>query len=83
MLYELGICSVLIEGGARVAGAALAANCVHKMVFFVAPTILGENARGGVSGFDAKNLGAAPRLRNVRIERVGDDAMISGYLAEI
>lgn len=79
LLYELGICSVLIEGGTRVAGASLQSGGVGKMIFFVAPIVLGENARAAVAGFDAENLGSAPRLHRVKIETCGGDAMISGY----
>ena len=79
LLYELRICSVLIEGGARVAGNALKTGGVGKVIFFVAPIVLGESARGAVSGFDEQNLQEAPRLHTVKIERLGNDAMISGY----
>jgi diaminohydroxyphosphoribosylaminopyrimidine deaminase/5-amino-6-(5-phosphoribosylamino)uracil reductase len=81
-LGEHGICSVLIEGGAQVAGAALASGSVDKVQFFVAPILLGEG-RSALESWSVTELGAAPRLHDVWTERFGDDTMIGGYLTKI
>jgi len=78
-LYEYGICSILIEGGAHVAGAALAAGIVDKVVFFVAPVLIGDG-QNVLQGVGTNSLAEAWRLRDVQVERVGADIMISGYL---
>jgi diaminohydroxyphosphoribosylaminopyrimidine deaminase/5-amino-6-(5-phosphoribosylamino)uracil reductase len=81
-LYDHGIYSVLIEGGAHVAGAALASGTVDKVQFFVAPLLIGEG-RSALEGWSVTELGTAPRLRDVWTERFGDDTMIGGYFAKL
>jgi diaminohydroxyphosphoribosylaminopyrimidine deaminase/5-amino-6-(5-phosphoribosylamino)uracil reductase len=78
-LWELGLCSILIEGGAQVAGAFLRAQLVDRVVWFVAPKLIGAG-REAISGFDLHELSAAPRLSKVLWEAVGEDMMCSGYL---
>lgn len=81
-LHEHGVYSVLIEGGAHIAGSALQAGIVDRVVFFVAPLLIGEG-RGALAGFAADELAGAPRLRDVEVERTGDDVMVAGYTHEI
>ncbi len=84
-LEELGrreIISLLIEGGARVAGSALRAGVVDKVAWFVAPLLMGEG-KSALGGFAVENLGAAPRLSLVQTRTVGDDVLIEGYLKPI
>lgn len=71
---------LLVEGGARVAGAFLRAELVNKASFFVAPIILGGDALGAIGGAGALTVGEAARLRDVEITRHGDDVEITGYL---
>jgi diaminohydroxyphosphoribosylaminopyrimidine deaminase/5-amino-6-(5-phosphoribosylamino)uracil reductase len=81
-LSEHGICSVLIEGGAQVAGAALASGTVDKVQFFIAPLLLGEG-RSALESWNVTELGTAPRLHNVWTEQFDEDTMIGGYLTKI
>jgi diaminohydroxyphosphoribosylaminopyrimidine deaminase/5-amino-6-(5-phosphoribosylamino)uracil reductase len=55
-LYEHGIYSVLVEGGAQVAGAALASGTVDKVQFFVAPLLIGAG-RSALEGWSVPDLG--------------------------
>lgn len=71
---------LLVEGGARVAGAFLRAGHVNKASFFVAPIILGGDALGAVAGAGALTVGEAERLRGVEITRHAEDVEITGYL---
>ncbi|MBC7931105.1 MAG: bifunctional diaminohydroxyphosphoribosylaminopyrimidine deaminase/5-amino-6-(5-phosphoribosylamino)uracil reductase RibD [Rubrivivax sp.] len=71
---------LLVEGGARVAGAFLRAGFVNKASFFVAPIILGGDALGAVAGAGALTVGEAARLRDVEITRHAEDVEITGYL---
>jgi diaminohydroxyphosphoribosylaminopyrimidine deaminase/5-amino-6-(5-phosphoribosylamino)uracil reductase len=81
-LYEHDVFSVLIEGGAQVAGAALASGTVDKVLFFVAPILVGQG-RSALEGWSVDELGAAPRLHDVWTERFGDDTLIGGYLTKL
>lgn len=78
-LYARQITSILIEGGARVAGSALQARVVQKAAFFLAPTLIGAG-KAALSGFEIGDLRAAPRLRDVRSEELSGDMLIEGYL---
>lgn len=77
-LYQHDICSILIEGGAHIAGAALAARIVDKVVFFIAPMLIGAG-RDALAGLSIDKLADAPRLIDVEMEQVGSDVMVSGY----
>lgn len=72
--------SLIIEGGAGVAGAFLRAGLVDKASFFVAPLILGSDALGAISGAGPLTVPEATRLRKVETHRHGDDVEITGYL---
>jgi diaminohydroxyphosphoribosylaminopyrimidine deaminase/5-amino-6-(5-phosphoribosylamino)uracil reductase len=78
-LYAMGIYSVLIEGGSRVAGSALQAAVVGKVAFFVAPLLLGAGIPA-LDGLEVADLGQAPRLRDVRFEELEGDVLVEGYL---
>jgi len=67
--------NVLIEGGAKLAGSALAAGIVDRVAFFVAPIILGA----GVAAIDGMHVG---ELSDFTARRVGDDWLLEGRLAK-
>ena len=80
-LAASGVSSVLIEGGGKVNVGALEAKIVDKVLFFIAPILIGgDKAPGAVGGEGAKNLASAPRLNNIATTRLGDDLMLEGYL---
>jgi diaminohydroxyphosphoribosylaminopyrimidine deaminase / 5-amino-6-(5-phosphoribosylamino)uracil reductase len=65
--------AVMIEGGGQVAASFLAAGLVDAVEWFRAPIVLGEEGRPAVGAFVLKDLAAAPRLRRISVEAVGDD----------
>lgn len=74
------LCSLLVEGGARVAGAFLEAGLVDKASFFIAPIIIGGGeAKSAVGGAGAITVEEAVKLRDVEITRHGRDVEITGY----
>ncbi|MEO7971092.1 MAG: bifunctional diaminohydroxyphosphoribosylaminopyrimidine deaminase/5-amino-6-(5-phosphoribosylamino)uracil reductase RibD [bacterium] len=83
VLTELGkrsIQSVLIEGGATVAGKLLEAGLVNKVSFFLAPIIIGgRDAPSAIGGVGAERLVDALRLQNSEIVRRGEDIEVTGY----
>lgn len=78
-LYQHGVYSVLIEGGARVASSALRAGVVDKVMWFVAPMLIGVG-RDALGEYSVAKLVDAPRLHDVQIDRVDEDILVSGYL---
>ncbi len=72
--------SVLVEGGASVAGKLLDARLIDKVTFFVAPIIIGgRDARVAVAGAGAETLAEALELKDVQITQRGRDFEVTGY----
>jgi diaminohydroxyphosphoribosylaminopyrimidine deaminase / 5-amino-6-(5-phosphoribosylamino)uracil reductase len=84
VLRELGrrsLQSVLVEGGARVAGAFLDAGLVDKVSFFIAPIIIGGRAApAAVGGAGAEKIADAANLQDVEITQRGRDIEVTGYI---
>jgi diaminohydroxyphosphoribosylaminopyrimidine deaminase/5-amino-6-(5-phosphoribosylamino)uracil reductase len=79
VLGERGVASVLVEGGAVLTAALLRQRLIDKMVFFVAPKIIGGD---GVSVFGpcgVDTMEQALSLRNLASRPVGDDVMLEAY----
>jgi len=80
-LGEMGIDSVLIEGGAELNFSALKSGIVNKIIYFIAPKILGgKNAKTSVEGHGIKNLSDSIKLKDICAENVGEDIMIQAYV---
>lgn len=81
-LARLGMTNVLLEGGARVNAAMLRAGMVDKVMFFIAPKILGgDDARGSIGGGSPESLDKAIMLSCVHHTTVGQDILVEGYVA--
>jgi diaminohydroxyphosphoribosylaminopyrimidine deaminase/5-amino-6-(5-phosphoribosylamino)uracil reductase len=82
-LGEMEITSLLIEGGALVNWAALAAGVVDKVFLYYAPKILagaGSVPFAGGEGF--RRLNEAAQVKNVTLHRLGEDFAVEGYLRD-
>ncbi|MBI5632010.1 MAG: bifunctional diaminohydroxyphosphoribosylaminopyrimidine deaminase/5-amino-6-(5-phosphoribosylamino)uracil reductase RibD [Nitrospirae bacterium] len=76
-----GIISVLIEGGSSLASSCLEAGIVDKVIFYIAPKIIGgEKSFPAVGGKAFRSLSQAHMLRRTECRRIGDDFVIEGYL---
>jgi diaminohydroxyphosphoribosylaminopyrimidine deaminase / 5-amino-6-(5-phosphoribosylamino)uracil reductase len=84
LLTDLGkenITALLIEGGGELAAEVLNAGIVDKIEFHIALKILGgKDSRPVVGGKNPLSLDEAKLLRDYKLEIVGDDVIISGYL---
>jgi diaminohydroxyphosphoribosylaminopyrimidine deaminase/5-amino-6-(5-phosphoribosylamino)uracil reductase len=82
VIAELGrreILSVLLEAGATLNSAALAAGIVDKMRVFLAPKIAGfKGVAAAPNGFQA-----ACDLQNVTMAQFGVDFAVEGYLHDV
>ena len=78
-LWERGVRSVLVEGGATGAAAVVSEGLVDKVVVHVAPLLLGDRGRPLLEGGWAPALTAAPRLRLDGVEQVGSDVVLTCY----
>ena len=83
LLKRLGkrdIVTVLVEGGGKLQGSFFDRHSVDKIMAFIAPIIIGgEGAPSPVEGAGAKHLVDALDLRNVNIELLGRDLLVTGY----
>lgn len=83
LLKELGrreISSLLVEGGAGVNGSFVAGNLVDKFYWFVAPKLIGgAGAPGPVGDPGIAALRDAISLKNIKLNRYGEDICIEGY----
>lgn len=74
-LRARGIHSILVEGGARLAGSLLFEQLVDRLAVFTAPVVLGAGALNAFHLAPAQRAEAAPRLAVVRRETFGDDLL--------
>ena len=76
-LAARGITSVLVEGGGRVAGECLRAGVVDRIVWFVAPSLLGADAVAAVGPLAIRRAADALRLTDVDVARLGSDVVLT------
>ena len=75
--------SVLVEGGATVAGNLIDAGLVNKVTFFLAPVIIGgRDAPSAIGGQGAERLIDALELVDVEMVQRGRDIEVTGYPAK-
>jgi diaminohydroxyphosphoribosylaminopyrimidine deaminase/5-amino-6-(5-phosphoribosylamino)uracil reductase len=78
-LRRRGVDSVLVEGGAGVAGAFVAAGAFDRVAVDCAPLLVGgDGASGPLGGAGAGTLAGAPRLERLATHRRGGDLIITG-----
>jgi diaminohydroxyphosphoribosylaminopyrimidine deaminase / 5-amino-6-(5-phosphoribosylamino)uracil reductase len=86
LLEELGrrrMTNVLVEGGGRVLGSFLDESHVDAVEIFVAPILEGgDHPRTPVRGAGRALMNESIRLRELRLDRIGDDAHIRGRLPQ-
>lgn len=84
LMDELGrreITSVLVEGGGEIHASFLKSRLADKVVWFIAPLIIGgQKAPGPVGGEGFAWLSEAIRLKDVSFTRYGDDFCLEGYV---
>ena len=82
-LGQLEITSVMIEGGAMVNWAALAANVVDKVFLYYAPKILaGTGSVPFAAGAGFRHMSQAAQVKQVHLHRFGEDFAVEGYLRD-
>lgn len=82
-LGRRGITSVLLEGGATLAGAFFDAREVDQLEIFVAPVVIGgSHAPAVFGGSGAAAMAEAQRALEVEYARIGQDLLIDARLRE-
>jgi diaminohydroxyphosphoribosylaminopyrimidine deaminase/5-amino-6-(5-phosphoribosylamino)uracil reductase len=82
LLASQGLVSIMVEGGAELAGSLLAARLADELHAFIAPVLLGPRGRPGAVDWAGPDTPTeAPRIVDPRWELCGRDAYVSGPLA--
>jgi diaminohydroxyphosphoribosylaminopyrimidine deaminase/5-amino-6-(5-phosphoribosylamino)uracil reductase len=79
-LGAMGITTLLIEGGPRLAASALNSSLVDRLAIFFAPMLLGGDAMPVIGNLGIKNLKRAPGIKEMKVRRVGEDILVEGKL---
>jgi diaminohydroxyphosphoribosylaminopyrimidine deaminase / 5-amino-6-(5-phosphoribosylamino)uracil reductase len=82
-LGQMEITSLMIEGGALVNWAALAAGIVDKVFLYYAPKILaGTGSVPFAAGAGFRKISEAALVKKIALHRFGEDFAVEGYLRD-
>jgi diaminohydroxyphosphoribosylaminopyrimidine deaminase/5-amino-6-(5-phosphoribosylamino)uracil reductase len=80
-LGEREITSLLVEGGGTLLGSFFDLGLVDKVVAFISPVILGgKGSPSPVAGTGATTMADAMRLKRTRVDVIGQDVVMTGYV---
>ena len=83
LLRELArrdLISLLVEGGGVILGSFFDRALVDKLHAVIAPLIVGAaDAPAAIAGQGAYRMADALRLRDITVDRLGDDILVTGY----
>ncbi len=83
-LGDLGVQSLLVEGGAAVLGSFYDMGIVDEAYFFFAPLVIGGmEAKAAIAGTGPDRLQQAARLRDVSLHRLGDNWLARGTVSDL
>ncbi len=78
-LGKLEITSIMIEGGAELNAEAIRSKVVDKILFFIAPGLIGRGL-GAIGDLGITNVDRSVKLKHLISKKVGRDILIEGYL---
>ena len=82
MLSLRGLNSIMVETGAKLNGSLLAAGVVDEIVAYVAPSILGDTARGVFAWGELNDLAQRKQLKITDTRQIGADLRITARVLE-
>lgn len=78
LLAERGLIALLLESGGELAAAFHAARAVDRVLFFVAPKLIG--GASAPTPLEGEGLGGPVPLTNLRVRRYGEDIALEGEI---
>jgi len=80
-LANLEVTNILVEGGGTLIGSLFDEGLVDKVMFFIAPKIIGGKAAiSSVMGKGITDIKRAIKLRDISFRRLGEDFLVEGYV---
>jgi diaminohydroxyphosphoribosylaminopyrimidine deaminase/5-amino-6-(5-phosphoribosylamino)uracil reductase len=80
-LFQMGITSVLVEGGGTLNGSLFDEGLVDKIMFFISPKIIGgKDAISSVMGQGIARVERSVRIKDLKLRRFGEDILVEGYI---
>src|SRR5690606_40630568 len=73
---ERGINEVMVESGATLAAAFLEAGLVDEVLLYVAPVLLGSNARPLFDGLNVEHMSEVMHMETIETRQLGDDIRV-------
>jgi len=80
-LGEMGMMSLMVEGGSQVNGSFLDEGLVDRLLLFLSPKLIGDSKAIGIFGGNGvETLREAIPLKDLKIKKIGEDILIEGYV---
>lgn len=79
-LYQIGISSILIEGGGELLGKFFDNSKIDYCHCFIAPVIFGGKGLSPIKGLGISNIAEAWRLKTMKIDQIEDNLHLQGHL---
>ena len=80
-LGELGLMSLLVEGGSQINGSFLDQGLIDKIFLFLSPKLIGDPMAPGIfNGAGVASLKEAISIRDLKVRKIGEDILLEGYL---
>ena len=80
-LSQMGIKSILVEGGGTLNGSLFDDGLVDKIMFFISPKIIGgKDAIGSVMGQGVARVERSVKIKDLKLRRFGEDLLAEGYI---
>jgi diaminohydroxyphosphoribosylaminopyrimidine deaminase/5-amino-6-(5-phosphoribosylamino)uracil reductase len=80
-LGEMGMMSLLVEGGSQINGSFLDQGLIDKIFLFLSPRLIGDPLAPGIfSGEGVLHLRETFSITELKTRRMGEDILIEGYL---
>jgi riboflavin biosynthesis pyrimidine reductase len=77
VLADIGLGTLLVEGGSRVLTSFLEAEAVDRVIASIAPVVLGSGI-DAVADLGSERISDGLQLRDRVVRQVGDDVVIAG-----
>ncbi len=81
-LAQMEITNILVEGGGTLIGSLFDEGLVDKILFFVAPKIIGgKDAISSVMGHGISRIDKAIKVKDIKFRRLGEDFLFEGRIS--